>query len=131
MPRKNRKLPLIYAVLATGPLTGIAALAAPAQAATPVATAPAQGVLKQRSDDGFGELSVLLVASYSAAASTTQSQPPQSESQVPVPGETAQSPATSETAQEPRKICRRQPAITGQVRSKRVCLTAEQWKLVK
>ena len=56
MKRKKKiSAPIVALVLATGPLTGIAALPVPAQAATPVASAPAQGVVKQRSDYGFDE----------------------------------------------------------------------------
>ena len=54
MKRKKSLAPIVALVLATGPLTGIAALP-PAQAATPVASAPARGVVKQRSDYGFEE----------------------------------------------------------------------------
>ncbi len=53
MKRKS-KLPLVFAVLATGPLTGFAPIAAPANAAT-IATAPADGVIKQQSDYSFDE----------------------------------------------------------------------------
>ena len=56
MKRKTKiPAPIIALVLATGPLTGIAALPAPAQAATPVESAPAQGVITQRSDFRFDE----------------------------------------------------------------------------
>ena len=54
MKRKKKfSAPIVAIVLATGSLTGIAAL--PAQAATPVASAPAQGVIKQRSDYAFDD----------------------------------------------------------------------------
>lgn len=53
MKRKS-KFPLVFAVLATGPLTGFAPIAAPVHAAG-TATAPAQGVIKQRSDYSFDE----------------------------------------------------------------------------
>ena len=54
MKRKNKlPAPIIALVLATGPLTGVAALPTTAQAATPIATAPAEGVVRQRSDYGF------------------------------------------------------------------------------
>jgi uncharacterized protein (DUF302 family) len=52
--KRNTKFPLVFAVLATGPLTGIAPIAAPAYAAE-IATAPAQGVIRQRSDFAFDE----------------------------------------------------------------------------
>jgi uncharacterized protein (DUF302 family) len=56
MKRKKKiPAPMVALVLATGPLTGIAALPAPAQAAMPVASAPAEGVIKQRSDYAFDE----------------------------------------------------------------------------
>lgn len=56
MKRKKKiSAPIVALVLATGPLTGMATLPVPAQAATPVASAPAQGVVKQRSDFGFDE----------------------------------------------------------------------------
>lgn len=56
MKRKTKlPAPIVALVLATGPLTGIAALPASAQAAIPVASAPAQGVVKQRSDFAFDD----------------------------------------------------------------------------
>ena len=65
MKRKRRILaPIVAVVLATGPLTGVAAL--PAQAATPVASATAQGVVKQRSDYSFDETVVRLKADIAA-----------------------------------------------------------------
>lgn len=65
MKRKNKiPAPIVALVLATGPLTGIAAL--PAQAATPVASAPAEGVVKQRSDYAFDETVVRLKADIAA-----------------------------------------------------------------
>lgn len=61
MKRKKKILaPIVAIVLATGSLTGIAAL--PARAATPVASAPAEGVVKQRSDYAFDETVTLLKA---------------------------------------------------------------------
>ncbi len=65
MKRKKKiSAPIVAIVLATGSLTGTAAL--PAQAATPVAAAPAQGVVKQRSDYGFDETVVRLKADIAA-----------------------------------------------------------------
>lgn len=65
MKRKNKiSAPIVAIVLATGALTGISAL--PAQAATPVASAPAEGVVKQRSDYGFDETVVRLKADIAA-----------------------------------------------------------------
>lgn len=65
MRRKKRILaPIVAIVIATGPLTGIAAL--PAHAATPVASAPADGVVKQRSDYGFDETVTRLKADIAA-----------------------------------------------------------------
>jgi uncharacterized protein (DUF302 family) len=52
--KRNTKLPLVFAVLATGPLTGVAPIVAPVQASE-LATAPAEGVIKQRSDYGFDD----------------------------------------------------------------------------
>jgi uncharacterized protein (DUF302 family) len=46
---------IVAIVLATGPLSGVAPLIGTANAATPVATAPAQGVIRQRSDFGFDQ----------------------------------------------------------------------------
>ena len=67
MKRKKRvPAPIVALVLATGPLTGMAALPAPAQAATPVASAPAAGVIKQRSDYSFDETVVRLKADIAA-----------------------------------------------------------------
>jgi uncharacterized protein (DUF302 family) len=56
MMKRKKKIsaPIVALVLATGSLTGIAALPAPAQA-MPVASAPAEGVVKQRSDFAFDE----------------------------------------------------------------------------
>lgn len=66
--KRKRKVPapIVALVLATGPLTGMAALPAPAQAATPVASAPAEGVIKQRSDYAFDETVVRLKADIAA-----------------------------------------------------------------
>ena len=50
--KPKTKLPLVFAVLATGPLTGFAHIAAPVHAAG-IATAPADGVIRQRSDYQF------------------------------------------------------------------------------
>ena len=67
MKRKKKiSAPIVALVLATGPLTGIAAVPVPAQAATPVASAPAQGVVKQRSDYGFDETVTRLKADIAA-----------------------------------------------------------------
>jgi len=52
MSRQALTGPMVAIVLATGPLTGVAA---PAHAAVPVATAAAEGVIKQRSDYSFDE----------------------------------------------------------------------------
>ena len=53
MKRKS-KLPLVFAVLATGSLTGVAPIAAPAYAAS-IANTPADGVIKQQSNYAFEE----------------------------------------------------------------------------
>ncbi len=57
---------VVALVLATGPLSGVAPLVATATAATPVANAPAQGVIKQRSDYAFDETVVRLKADIAA-----------------------------------------------------------------
>ena len=64
--RRKKKIsaPIVAIVLATGSLTGIAAI--PAQAAAPVASAPAQGVIKQRSDYSFDETIVRIKADIAA-----------------------------------------------------------------
>jgi uncharacterized protein (DUF302 family) len=63
MKRKKKvPAPIVALVLATGPLTGIATFPSPALAATPIASAPAQGVIRQRSDYGFDETVVRLKA---------------------------------------------------------------------
>jgi uncharacterized protein (DUF302 family) len=65
MKRKKKfSAPIVAIVLATGALTGIAAL--PAQAATPVASAPADGVIKQRSDYAFDDTVARLKADLAA-----------------------------------------------------------------
>jgi uncharacterized protein (DUF302 family) len=67
MARKKLSPAAVVAiVLATGPLSGVAPLVATAQAATPIATAPAQGVIKQRSDYSFDETVVRLKADIAA-----------------------------------------------------------------
>ena len=63
--KRNVKLPLVFAVLATGPLTGFAPIAAPAHAAG-TATAPAEGVIKQRSDYAFDDTVARLKADIAA-----------------------------------------------------------------
>ena len=65
MRRKKKNLAPIFAiVMATGTLTGTAAL--PARAATPVASAPADGVVKQRSDYAFDETIVRIKSDIAA-----------------------------------------------------------------
>ena len=67
MKRKKKiPAPIVALVLATGPLTGIAAMPSAAHAATPVASAQADGVVKQRSDYGFDETVVRLKADIAA-----------------------------------------------------------------
>ena len=63
--KRKTKLPLVFAVLATGPLTGFAPIVAPVHAAG-IATAPAEGVIKQRSDYAFNETVVRLKADIDA-----------------------------------------------------------------
>ena len=56
MARKKMSPAAVVAiVLATGPLSGVAPLVSAADAAIPVATAPAQGVIRQRSDFDFDQ----------------------------------------------------------------------------
>jgi hypothetical protein len=56
--------------------------------------------------------SILLIASENAATTAT----------------TQQAPVANEAADPDKKICKRQP-VTGQLQgTKRVCMTAEQWK---
>jgi uncharacterized protein (DUF302 family) len=57
---------VVAIVLATGPLSGVAPLVAAAKAATPIASAPAQGVVKQRSDYGFDDTVTRLKADIAA-----------------------------------------------------------------
>ncbi|HET9397344.1 MAG TPA: DUF302 domain-containing protein [Sphingomicrobium sp.] len=64
MKRKS-KFPLVFAVLATGPLTGFAPIAAPVHAAG-VASSPADGVIKQRSDYAFDDTVARLKADIDA-----------------------------------------------------------------
>ena len=61
-------------------------------------------------------LSVLLIASETTATNAA----------------TPQAPGATEAAAEPdKKICKRQP-VTGQIQgTKRICMTAEQWKRVQ
>lgn len=67
MTRKKMSPATVVAiVLATGPLSGVAPLIGAAQAATPVASAPAEGVVKQRSDYGFDDTVVRLKADIAA-----------------------------------------------------------------
>jgi len=67
MKRKKKiSAPIVAFVLATGQLTGLATLAAPASAAVPVASAPADGVVKQRSDYDFDDTVVRLKADIAA-----------------------------------------------------------------
>ena len=66
MKRKKKiSAPIVALVLATGPLTGFAPTAAPAHAAG-TATAPAEGVIKQRSDFPFDDTVVRLKADIAA-----------------------------------------------------------------
>jgi len=66
MMKRKKKLSgsIVAIVLATSSLTGVAAL--PARAATPVASSPAQGVIKQRSDYDFDETIVRIKADIAA-----------------------------------------------------------------
>src|SRR4051812_34511252 len=57
MSRRLKKLEskFLAVLLVAGPASILTPIAAPANAAVPVAAAPAQGVIKQRSDYGFDE----------------------------------------------------------------------------
>ncbi len=68
MTRKKKISPamVVAIVLATGPLSGVAPLIGAANAATPVASAPAQGVIKQRSDYDFDQTVAKLKADIAA-----------------------------------------------------------------
>ncbi len=57
MRRRSKKLDakFLALLLLAGPVTVVSPILAPAQSAVPVATAPAEGVVKQRSDYGFDE----------------------------------------------------------------------------
>lgn len=57
---------VVAIVLATGPLSGVAPLVAAAKAATPIASASAQGVIKQRSDYDFNQTVARLKADIAA-----------------------------------------------------------------
>ena len=58
MRRKLKKLEskFLAVLLVAGPATILSPIAAPANSAVPVAAAPADGVIKQRSDYGFDEI---------------------------------------------------------------------------
>jgi hypothetical protein len=63
-------------------------------------------------------LSLFLISSDAAATSNVTQAPS---------GEEAAA-TTTEASEAPKKICKRQP-VTGQIQgTKRVCMTAEQWK---
>lgn len=57
MPRRPKKLDLKFPalLLLAGPATILSPILAPAHSAVPVVSAPAQGVVKQRSDYGFDD----------------------------------------------------------------------------
>ena len=57
---------VVAIVLATGPLSGVAPLISTANAATPVASASADGVIKQRSDYAFDDTIVRIKADIAA-----------------------------------------------------------------
>lgn len=64
--KKMSPASVVAIVLATGPLSGVAPLVGAANAATPVAAAPAQGVIKQRSDFDFDQTVARLKADIAA-----------------------------------------------------------------
>jgi uncharacterized protein (DUF302 family) len=57
MRRRSKKLDakFLAVLLLAGPATVLSPILAPAHSAVPIASAPAQGVIKQRSDYGFDE----------------------------------------------------------------------------
>jgi uncharacterized protein (DUF302 family) len=57
MRRRSKKLDakFLAVLLVAGPATVVSPILAPAHSAVPIAAAPAQGVIKQRSDYGFDE----------------------------------------------------------------------------
>jgi uncharacterized protein (DUF302 family) len=57
---------VVAIVLATGPLSGVSPHVAAAKAATPIASAPAEGVIKQRSDYDFNQTVARLKADIAA-----------------------------------------------------------------
>ena len=68
MPRSSKKLvkKFLAVLLAAGPATVLAPLAAPASAVTPIASAPADGVIRMTSDYGFDETITRLKADIAA-----------------------------------------------------------------
>ena len=68
MTRKLKKLDrkFLAVLLLAGPATVVSPIVAPAHSAVPAATAPAQGVVKQRSDFGFDETVQRLKADIAA-----------------------------------------------------------------
>jgi uncharacterized protein (DUF302 family) len=68
MRRRSKKLDkkFLAVLLLAGPGTILAPVLAPANAAVPVAAAPADGVIKQRSDYGFDETIVRIKADIAA-----------------------------------------------------------------
>ena len=68
MPRRVSKLhsKFLAVLVLAGPATVVSPLVAPARAATPVASAPAEGVIKQRSDYGFDDTIVRIKADIAA-----------------------------------------------------------------
>lgn len=68
MRRKLRALDrkFLAVLLLAGPLTTVSPIVMPANAATPVASAPASGVIKQRSDYAFDETVIRLKADIAA-----------------------------------------------------------------
>jgi len=62
MRRRSKKLDtkFLAVLLLAGPATVLSPVLAPAQSAVPVSSAPAEGVIKQRSDYGFDETVVRL-----------------------------------------------------------------------
>ena len=68
MTRRSKKLSskFLAVLLLAGPATVVTPLIAPARAAVPVASAPAEGVVRQRSDYGFDETVKRLKADIAA-----------------------------------------------------------------
>ena len=64
--KKRIPAKIVAFVLATGPVSGVVSIIGTAHAATPIAVAPAQGVIRQRSDFTFDQTLLRLKADIAA-----------------------------------------------------------------